>query len=501
VSSIDQSVPWFCSDEDFRRLRDVLDCAGYTEDGIREVIGSANMLSVPAMDMPRCLRCTRGLSPRETLIRLFLLNLDVTEGALREAAAPMTVPEWEAAGLIERRAGAREVVPRIQLMPVEGLLLAADGARQEATAARSDFVMPPGNITLQLAYATIPHRGGLTLDLGTGCGPLALLAARQSERVIATDKNARAAAFTHFNARLNGAANVHVCAGDLFEPVAKSRFNLIVSNPPFVIGPTRRYLFRDSGGAGDEFCRALIRAVPTLLEPDGYCQLMCNFPHEEGRPWPGGLAEWFDGLGCDVLVWVQRTEKISDYAMTWIISTESRDVEKVPRLYDEWMNYFEERRIEAVSYVLVTMRRREDGRGWTDIDDTTRQIVGPCGDQVKRCFAIREFLERTPSEQALLDTRFRLAPEAAIHQEHRMTSDGLAITGATVRLVRGVHYVLNTDLHVAGLVARCDGQHRLGALASQMADGMAIGRERVFPAVVKAVRELAQRGILLPEGL
>ena len=50
--------------------------------------------------------------------------------------------------------------------------------------------------------------------------------------------------------------------GDRFDPVAGERFELIVANPPFVISPSRRYLFRDSGLPVDELCRSIVRAAP-----------------------------------------------------------------------------------------------------------------------------------------------------------------------------------------------------------------------------------------------
>ncbi len=75
---------------------------------------------------------------------------------------------------------------------------------------------------------------GAVLDLCTGSGLLAIVAAQRGvERVVAVDLSWRAVATARINGRLNG---VHVDArqGDLFAPVAGERFDLIVSNPPYV---------------------------------------------------------------------------------------------------------------------------------------------------------------------------------------------------------------------------------------------------------------------------
>ena len=204
-----------------------------------------------------------------------------------------------------------------------------------------------------------------------------------------TDSNPRAVAFADFNAQLNCLDNVAVREGSLFEPVATERFDLIVSNPPFVISPSRRFLFRDAD-RGDQFCRELIRSASAFLNEGGYCQLQCNCVHQMGDDWRDSLTRWFEGLRCDVLVWVLRTEDISDYAMTWIVGTEAQDVDEVPQVYQRWMDYYNSQEIEAVSYLLVTLRRTDRRYSWTRIDDTPRRIVGPCADEVLTAFALQD---------------------------------------------------------------------------------------------------------------
>lgn len=104
-----------------------------------------------------------------------------------------------------------------------------------------------------------------TLDLGTGCGIQALAAATHSDIVTATDLNLRAAEFTAFNTRLNGFENVECFTGDRFEPARGRTFDLIVSNPPFILARSRRFLYRDSGWQLDGFCRQLVREAPRHL--------------------------------------------------------------------------------------------------------------------------------------------------------------------------------------------------------------------------------------------
>ncbi|WP_223172198.1 methyltransferase [Microbacterium sp. NIBRBAC000506063] len=101
----------------------------------------------------------------------------------------------------------------------------------------ADHVLGVGGATRTLAELVMPTPVERALDLGTGCGIQALLVSRHAGQVVATDISRRALAFAELNAQLNGVSNIVFRRGSLFEPVAGEAFDLIVSNPPFVITP------------------------------------------------------------------------------------------------------------------------------------------------------------------------------------------------------------------------------------------------------------------------
>jgi release factor glutamine methyltransferase len=73
------------------------------------------------------------------------------------------------------------------------------------------------------------------LDMGTGSGVGAVIAARHARRVVAVDINPAAAHCARVNAQLNGVEQrIEVRQGDLFAPVAGERFELVLFNPPFL---------------------------------------------------------------------------------------------------------------------------------------------------------------------------------------------------------------------------------------------------------------------------
>ena len=137
-------------------------------------------------------------------------------------------------------------------------------------ALRTDHVLGVGGASTTLAQVTVRDDREHVLDLGTGCGIQALHASRHSRRVVGTDISRRALAFARFNAALAG-VTLDLREGSMLEPVADERFDLVVSNPPFVITPRTpgmpSYEYRDGGRSGDAIVRELVEGVGAVLAP------------------------------------------------------------------------------------------------------------------------------------------------------------------------------------------------------------------------------------------
>ena len=93
---------------------------------------------------------------------------------------------------------------------------------------------PETEVLVDAALARLPERGRL-LDLGTGSGVIAVTIARErpSATVVATDLSRAALEVADGNAKRLG-ATVDFRVGAWFEPVEGDRFDVIVSNPPYV---------------------------------------------------------------------------------------------------------------------------------------------------------------------------------------------------------------------------------------------------------------------------
>ena len=119
------------------------------------------------------------------------------------------------------------------------------------------------------------REGGSILDLCAGTGVLAMLAAREHRAdVVAVDISRRAILTTRINARLNG-LTVTAIRGDLFAPLDGRRFDLIVSNPPYLPSangsPSSHSSARawEAGPSGREYLDRICREAPGHLRPGG----------------------------------------------------------------------------------------------------------------------------------------------------------------------------------------------------------------------------------------
>lgn len=103
--------------------------------------------------------------------------------------------------------------------------------------------------------------GSVVLDLGTGSGILALVAAERAGRVLATDVDRIAVWCAAHNASSRPVGDrVEVRRGDLWAPVGNERFDVVVCNPPYQVGEPADSLdvaFHAPSSFGERFAAGL----------------------------------------------------------------------------------------------------------------------------------------------------------------------------------------------------------------------------------------------------
>jgi len=494
----DNGPLWFEIEDDFRRARDVLSAAEFRDTPIAARLGIDNARSLSGRDISLLLRATAGGEPLDTLIRLFLIGVSTDTADAARAVAPMALETWIEAGLLRVEKAGASVVATVQWLPLGEHLLAFDRPDAMAEGLAEDYVMGIGSSTLTLANATVRTDCQHALDLGTGCGYLAFLAAKHARRVWAVDRNPRAVGIAAFNARLNGLDNVKCLQGDLFAPVEGQTFDLVVSNPPFVISPETRYIYRDSGMKGDEITQTIVRRVGRYLSDGGFCQILCNWAHLADQDWRDRLRGWFAETDCDAWVMPTDTLDAEDYAAKWIRHTERVDPQEFGRRLDEWMAYYRQQGIEAVSGGLINMRRRAGGDHWFSAEEGPPRMLGQAGEAIRQCFCAEDFLRATSDEELLASHALRVSPDLRLEQSLEPDAPGWRIAEAQLRLVRGLAYSGNIDPYMARLVAGCQGETRLADLVTDLATSLEKPPSEVTPAALGLIRQLIRRGFLLP---
>ena len=149
---------------------------------------------------------------------------------------------------------------------------------------------PETELLVEAALARLPKEQPLhILDLGTGSGCVAITLAleRPLARVVAVDRAPAALAIARNNARRLGAANVEFIRSDWYAELGVKKFDMIVSNPPYIAAGDPHLHRGDlrfepnsalaAGTVGLDAIRAILSGAAAHLEPGGWLLLEHGF--------------------------------------------------------------------------------------------------------------------------------------------------------------------------------------------------------------------------------
>jgi hypothetical protein len=471
-------------------LRAALLAADYTSTGIATRLGSEAVRAIQRGDFRPALRATGDGDPLATLIRLFICGQGEAESVVA-AALPLGLARR--AGIVNSDGGS--VRAGVELEPYGDWWVLSDlsTALRPGVPLPADHVLGVGGASSTLAQATIRDDVGTALDLGTGCGVQALHLSSHASRVTATDVSERALRFAATTAALNGLA-FDLRLGDLAEPVAGDRFDLGVSNPPFVVGPGEAtHTYRDSGRPGDAVCAELVRAAPDLLNPGGTMQFLANWAHVTGEDWEDRVAGWLAGTGLDA--WVIQRE-VSDpvaYVNLWLSDANTTD----PQRKIDWLDWFDANKIEAVGLGLITLRANGHADPAVRLEDLRQQVEQPFGPHIGSWFARQDWLRAHPAAE-LLKARLRVADGVTLRQDASLGEDGWQVDRQRLAQSAGLRWVDDVDPVTLALVGGCDGRLALGAQLELLATAHDVDADVLTEAAVPLVAHLVERGFLVP---
>lgn len=549
-----------------RALAADLRAMDFTVDGVAELLG-ADASSALARDqvVPASIKLRVDHSPLATAIKLWVLAEVVPAQDVEKALPSVTLEDLALLGLAEASTGlaeasteaSAEASPRsktvsarsktvsavVDLRPYgwpanedgsggADLWVASDlGAHQRSGVLRHDHVLGIGQASLTLAQSTIRHEVERALDLGTGCGIQLFHLLSHAKSVVATDISERALAVTRFNLMLNALelglaetdldpankdAKVSLRLGSLLEPVQGEQFDLIVSNPPFVITPRNKnehaedqFTYRDGGLAGDAIVEQLVRGLPSVMAPGGIAQMLGNWeithaapedaaPKDANKePHAGAEVDWSarpkQWIQPGTQAWFIQREQVSPggYAETWLQdASQGRDPKRYAAAYEDYINDFASRNVAGIGFGCIVLRNSPVESRFEEILYPIEQPIGPA-------------LAATLQRQDSLETRQTIVNEfletAEDVTEERHQKPGAEHPGVILlRQGAGLRRTNLLSTELAGFVSASDGELSVGQIIGALASILERDDHEFAENLHHEVRNLVRDGFLLP---
>ena len=511
-------------------LRADLSESGWGVEAVATLLGEAadaalrREIRLPALRSVRAaLAAGTDSSPVAVLTALFMLGEPVLAAVL-DAALPRTGAAGAAViGLVGEPDEAGYVRARVDLRPHEAVddageirwWVASDlGELVTGRALAPDHVLGIGGAGLTLAGLTPRTRVRSALDLGCGCGIQTLYLLRHAEHVVATDISERALAFTAFNAALagvcvmgdpdagsgGGGGRLELLRGSLLEPVAGRRFDLIASNPPFVLTPPAvreaglpLMEYRDAGGP---VLPELVAGLREHLEPGAAAVMLGNWEHRGADSWREAVATWIPE-GLDGWVIEREVQDPVEYATMWLRDgglTSERDAEGFDAALGAWIDDFEVRGVQGVGFgYLIVHRPLRPRDPWRLLEEVTTSGQGVLGHHVAEVLEVRERLAGL-DDDAVADLRPVLAPD--VTEERHFIPGAVEPTVILLRQGGGLGRTIRASTVVAALAGVADGELSVGQIASAVValtgeDAIGLRAE-----MVEATRHLIAVGFL-----
>jgi hypothetical protein len=316
-------------------LPEVLDTHGYHEEWSNRL--ARQLSKIPGNLMHQALiKQTREPSPANLLGRVFGLSY---WAPLRGVLPDSLLATLETAGILRERDG--QHASTVDLAPVSGKYLVSD--RFWGPPLGPGCVYAPGLDSLAMCRWTPAWRVESALDLGTGSGIQAVITAGGATQVEGFDINPKALQLAAFSARLNGSpATFH--HSDLYAAAAGKKYDLILSNPPWVPAPEDLETYRGGGTSGEILSQRICQGLRQHLNPGGRAALYLEYPRFKGQHLFDRVRSWL-GPGPWGLALLHRQHYTAlEYVAGHTAAHLRADLD-----FERWMESYESNGIEGVS--------------------------------------------------------------------------------------------------------------------------------------------------------
>lgn len=490
-------------------LTRILAAAGFTASGIAAHLGPSYADALHRGEPAAVRYAAAGCSRLARLIRLFIL---------RDATPATEVAELLGAPLVSRlldagffRADttgwltvALDVRPHVIVGENRWVFSDPDASMTEHVPGR-DHVLGVGAASLSLLQATPLSPVESVLDLGTGSGIQALGQLGIARSITATDVHPRALDLAEATFAAAG-AEVELLSGPWFEPVAGRRFDRILANPPFVVGPPEvGHVYRDSGLDLDGASQLVVSQAADHLTEGGTAHLLAAWVHTADQSWQSRVASWLPDRG--VAAWILERD-VADpalYVGTWL-RDESLDPRsrEAARRTQAWLEHFARSGVTAIGFGFVAIQEIGDQPSDILAEELPQTYTDPLGAEVEEYFTRVSWLRQRSTDE-IADATFLLRPGLAKEEVSVADTEArVGFTPAALRLARtdGPRWSHDVDRHLAAIVA---GLHPQGLSLRETVELYALAQdldaEQLVSSAVPAVVDLIRHGLVLPADL
>lgn len=495
------------------KLVEVFRACDFRPDHLKQVLGPAAWAALRRGE-PGAVRAALGTRAAEVgchlhlLVELFLLHRHLPKAQVANVLGATLVDDLVAGGIVAIDDGGVFAVVDAQphvLGHQDCWVFSSKDASMTIHVPGRDHVLGVGAASLSLIATTPTSPVHRLLDLGSGSGVQALSQAPYARKLVLTDVHAPALDFAR--ATMAGAGLADRCEfrlGPWFDPVAGERFDRIVANPPFVVGPGAvDHVYRDSGLALDGATELMVRSTADYLSESGSAHVLGAWVHVEGESWQQRVASWVPDTGVAALVWQRDCVEVEQYISTWL-----RDESIDPRSeagQDKtlgWLEFFAKHGVTHVGFGYVALVRLADDQPSEVLAEDLPPVIdrflgGEIEEYFRRCAWLRR---QTP--ESLLGHTYLVRPSVA--REDVVVADtdaGMGFHPAALRLTRmdGPRWSHEVDDALASIVS---GLHPGGLSAGEVASLFALSRgldeQELATEVAEALVDLVRHGLVLP---
>ena len=339
-------------------LHEKLTSHGYCEDSLRPLQGT---FTDPQQSLVAMLHtCARSKEPFAVLARLWLMNQKIERDELEPLLGKQLIEflcDW---GLLVEHDGG--FGGSVDIHPCVGGYFLTDRAIGLQRELQSVYHLGGDSYALAWLAPRLPFKKAL--DLATGSGVHAVLAARHCEEVQAVDISQRAIDFATFNAIFNGQIDkINFILGDIYDALPDGQYDLILSNLPWVPTPDEPMeLYRSGGLDGEVLIRRMVKGLDGKLETGGWMASYIEYPKYADDTYLERVQRWLGDGSWGVVLMNLKHFTNAGYIMPHVASHSQQDLSKE---FESWMTSYEEARIEGMGWAMLYVKKLVEGPSWS----------------------------------------------------------------------------------------------------------------------------------------